>query len=376
MTNGGKKLLLVEDEAIIAMSESMTLEDNGFDVVVCSSGEDAHKEVQSDGGISLVLMDIDLGAGMDGTETAEKILQTRDLPVIFLTSHTEEEMVRKVKGITSYGYVIKNSGEFVLIESVNMALKLHETRSELKTSEIEYREIVDGIDSAVVKYNEKGRIIFFSRGAERIFGFRAEEVIGSYGTETINPKIDSTGINQQEMMNNIFENPEKYRINENENITKDGRRLWMVWKNNAVFDQEGNKLYLLCVGSDITELQKVRTELYTSEQLFFKAFLNAPAIMSISSLDTKSYIEVNKYYLKITGFTREEIYGKTSTEIGLVSAGTADLLIKMLARQKSVHGVPIQLTLRTGEKIDGLYSGEVFEVDGEHRILSMTKIIN
>lgn len=131
----GPSILLVEDEAIIALSEARILENAGFTVRTVHSGEAAVEVAGADHGISLVLMDIDLGAGMDGTEAATRILAARQLPIVFLTSHAEKEMVDRVKGITRYGYVLKNSGEFVLVESVNMALELFRAHEETRARE-------------------------------------------------------------------------------------------------------------------------------------------------------------------------------------------------------------------------------------------------
>ena len=88
-----RKILLVEDEALIAMSERMILEQNGYDVTVAHSGPAAIEVFAEDQDIDLVLMDIDLGSGMDGTEAAQAILagdrgQDREDHVIRL--HREE----------------------------------------------------------------------------------------------------------------------------------------------------------------------------------------------------------------------------------------------------------------------------------------------
>ena len=69
-----RKILLVEDEALIALSEARMLAKHGFEVSTVYSGEKSLEAVASDLDISLVLMDIDLGKGMDGTEAAERIL--------------------------------------------------------------------------------------------------------------------------------------------------------------------------------------------------------------------------------------------------------------------------------------------------------------
>ena len=132
-----KKLLLVEDDMVTAAAEAAMLKKNGFDVVSASSGEKAIQLINTLN-FDLILMDIDLGSGINGSETAEIILSTKMIPIVFLTSHSEKETVEKVRSITRYGYVIKNSGDFVLLSSIEMAfelfnacLKLEDTNSEL-----------------------------------------------------------------------------------------------------------------------------------------------------------------------------------------------------------------------------------------------------
>ena len=137
-----KTVLLVEDEAIIALSEERILKRNGLRVVRTSRGDRAVAAVQEDPSIDLVLMDIDLGPGIAGTEAAQQILETRRLASVFLTNHAEREYVQRVQEITNYGYVLKTAGEFVLLESIRMAFSLFEanTRTELHAAEVEARE--------------------------------------------------------------------------------------------------------------------------------------------------------------------------------------------------------------------------------------------
>jgi len=85
----------VEDEAIIALATKLILERQGYTVRLASSGNQALAVVANGPDIDLVLMDIDLGCGMDGTEAAQSILLLRDLPLIFLSSHTERELIEK-----------------------------------------------------------------------------------------------------------------------------------------------------------------------------------------------------------------------------------------------------------------------------------------
>ncbi|MFW5710659.1 MAG: PAS domain S-box protein [bacterium] len=142
-----RKILLVEDEALIAMYQSRELQKHGFDVSVAYSGEKAVEAVRSDPDIALVLMDIDLGAGIDGTEAAQSILHTHNLPIVFLTSHSEKEIVEKVKGISRYGYVLKNSGVFVLVESINMAFELFEAHQATRSRELRQQQQMEELEA-------------------------------------------------------------------------------------------------------------------------------------------------------------------------------------------------------------------------------------
>ena len=124
-------MLLVEDEKIIAMNETLSLEAEGYSVVSAPSGEEAVALLTSGELFDLILLDIDLGGGMDGTTAAEIILKNHDVPILFLSSHTDPEIVEKTERITNYGYVVKNSGNTVLFASIKMAFKLHDANCEL-----------------------------------------------------------------------------------------------------------------------------------------------------------------------------------------------------------------------------------------------------
>jgi CheY-like chemotaxis protein len=104
-------LLLVEDQVLIALGQAKQLESLGYSVVMAHSSAQALEQVKAHAdGLDLILMDIDLGSGKDGTETAREILAEWDIPIVFLSSHTERDIVEKTESITSYGYVVKSTG--------------------------------------------------------------------------------------------------------------------------------------------------------------------------------------------------------------------------------------------------------------------------
>ncbi len=158
-----KTILLVEDEIITAMAETQTLTKKGYHVIHANSGEMALKIAQEKAGeIHLILMDIDLGEGIDGTETARLILKEYDIPIIFNSSHTEKEVVEKTEEITSYGYVVKNSGDFVLTASIKMAFKLFDANVELMRKKMEVEaanEEMNAANEELISTNEEFEVI-------------------------------------------------------------------------------------------------------------------------------------------------------------------------------------------------------------------------
>jgi DNA-binding response OmpR family regulator len=142
------RILLVEDEALIALAESEMLRRNGFEVVHAASGEAALQILESNHEIGLILMDINLGPGMSGPDTAKEIIRTRQIPVLFLSSHIEPDVVAMTENISSYGYVVKNSGETVLLASIRMARRLHRAHLELQSSREELEATNEELEAA------------------------------------------------------------------------------------------------------------------------------------------------------------------------------------------------------------------------------------
>jgi PAS domain S-box-containing protein len=175
-----KKILLVEDDAVISMNQSLLLKGAGYEVVRALTPEKAIAAVREEAPpVDLVLMDIDLGKGMDGADTAREILKIRDVPIIFLTSHTEREMVARTWRITNYGYVLKNSGEEVLFASITMAFRLHDANRALRDSEEKYSKAFHiSPDSVNINRVSDGVYFAVNEGFTRTTGYTPEDVMG------------------------------------------------------------------------------------------------------------------------------------------------------------------------------------------------------
>ncbi len=276
-----KTILLVEDDKITMLTEKKILSEGGFRVITADNAESA-VDTAVHGNVDLVLMDIDLGPGkMDGIQAAEIILQQRELPIVFCTSHAEKEIVERVKGITRYGYVIKNSGKFVILETVNMAFNLFEAyeniqaeNRERRRSEEQLREqqaLLQSIynDTTVVTVvmdiDEKGnfRYVSVSKAFETITGVPADKLIGKTPHE-------AAGVFTKEQADKIVDNYRKcLEINTTydfeERIIVSGKEYWRHTTLSPVRDKDGSMYRVVGATIDISGRKMVEKALRESE---------------------------------------------------------------------------------------------------------------
>ncbi|HTX71182.1 MAG TPA: PAS domain S-box protein [Rectinemataceae bacterium] len=171
-------ILLVEDEAVIALAERRSLEGLGYGVLVAADGAAAVELAAQRPDIDLILLDINLGEGIDGTQAAQRILAFRELPIVFLSSHTERSIVEKTETITSYGYVVKNSGVTVLDASIKMAFKLFDANQRLKRTMHRLEATLDALPDLLFELDLEGRYHeVHARQSESLYRSR-EEILG------------------------------------------------------------------------------------------------------------------------------------------------------------------------------------------------------
>jgi len=343
-----KKILLVEDEAIIAMDQSRTIEQFGYEVVTAVTGKEAVETVESDIEIQLVLMDIDLGRGMDGTEAARRILEIRRLPIVFLTSHAEKEMVDRVKDITRYGYVLKNSGKFVLNEAITMAFELFDahrnaqrhreeievTNEELRAAieELEatneefeaaneellnsegelwesreiFRELFENMGNGVVIYEALNNgadfvIRNFNKAAERIENIQREEVIGKSVQDAF-PGVKDFGL--FEVFQRVWKSgqPEGFPVSQ----YRDGRITG--WRDNYVYRLPSGEL--VAVYEDVTPRKQAEEQLVHQQQMTEHVMEISPVPITVIDAEG-NIIYANNRAEKVLGLEKSEITSRS-----------------------------------------------------------------
>jgi PAS domain S-box-containing protein len=129
------KILLVEDEPIVALDLRDQLQKLGYVVIgISTTGADALSKI-SNLRPELVLMDIQLDGGMDGIETAARIPREFDLPVLYLTAFTQNEILERARATKPYGFIVKPVAERELHATIQMALARHRADSVVRKSE-------------------------------------------------------------------------------------------------------------------------------------------------------------------------------------------------------------------------------------------------
>lgn len=124
------KILIVEDDKILAMGLMEKLKDLGYEPTgVATSGAEAI-EIVKKSQPDLVLMDIVLKGSMDGIETAKFIINLYDIPIIYLTAYADDEILERAEKTRPYGYILKPFKDSELKANIQMAIYKHNSRKE------------------------------------------------------------------------------------------------------------------------------------------------------------------------------------------------------------------------------------------------------
>ncbi|WP_052374118.1 PAS domain S-box protein [Methanobacterium sp. SMA-27] len=266
------KILLVEDENIEAMDIKLTLESFGYEVpYIASSSEEAVEKalaIMPD----LILMDIILKGEIDGIETVSKI-RDLNIPVIYLTAHSEESTIERAKLTEPYGYIIKPYDRIELKYAIELAIYKNKLKNKLKDSETKYRTLFNQASDGILLM-EGDKFIECNDRALEIYGTNREQLIGKTPYSVFSPKVQPNKEISEDMAIEYI------------NKALDGHPQHFEWKhlkyNGTPFYTEIslNRLkikgqYLLqAIVRDITDRKKVE-ELFQEEDDKFRSILDA-----------------------------------------------------------------------------------------------------
>lgn len=175
------------------------------------------------------------------------------------TVHTRKE---KVWIETIKSPIYNHKGEVVGTTGISRNItRRKKALEDLANSEEKYRELVQNAKSIILRFETSGRITFFNEFAQTFFGYTEEEVLGRSLLETIVPATDTSGRDVAGMIKELTADPDRFASNENENVCRNGRRVWVSWTNRGIVGQDGIVKEILSVGNDITELKRAEVKL-------------------------------------------------------------------------------------------------------------------
>ncbi len=131
-----------------------------------------------------------------------------------------------------------------------------QSEERLAESERKYRELVEHANSIILRWKRDGRITYLNEFGQRFFGYSAEEIVGRHVMGTIVPATESDGRDLHRLMDQILADPAAFEQNINENMRRNGERVWIAWTNRIVRDPQGQIAEILSIGADITERKR------------------------------------------------------------------------------------------------------------------------
>jgi len=176
-------------------------------------------------------------------------------------------------------------------------------------SEKKYRELVEHARSIILRLDIHGNILFINEFAQEFFQFTEEEILGRNVVGTIVPEKELSGRDLRVLLADICQHPERYGTNENENIRKNGERVWIAWTNKGIPGASGQNNEVLCIGNDITELKRAEEALRASETRLLNLFQAAPIGLSI--VEGRKNGMANNRLFELVGYSAEEAEGQT-----------------------------------------------------------------
>jgi PAS domain S-box-containing protein len=244
----------------------------------------------------------------------------------------------------------------------------------LKVSEERFFNVTNSTLDAIISVNDAGSIVFWNKAAERIFGHSKYEAIGKQASMIMLPEYCALFNKALETYNATGKPSTKEAVMEYVGLKKGGKTFPMEisisgWK-------EKGRSYFTAIIRDITERKQAEEAMRKSEDRFYKAFNFIPGSALITTVEEGRIVEVNDTLLRVTGYTRNEIVGRTTIEVGFLSQANRNELLRRLREAGRVDGMELQFRKKSGETAPGLLSCDLITMEDRQYIISMVTDIS
>ncbi|MCC5653487.1 PAS domain S-box protein [Nostoc sp. XA013] len=240
-----------------------------------------------------------------------------------------------------------------------------ERTAALRQSEANYRNLLQTANSVIICYDTQGRIRYINDYGVKFLGYEEHQIVGRTLFETIIPDIETSGRDVKPFVHDLLRNPQSYPQGESENLCRDGRRVWMSWSNQAIFNDQGEVVEILSVGNDTTQRRQAEEALQRSEAKFRAIFENSQVGIYRTRLSDGLILNANQRYANLLGFdSPEEIIGLEHTIDYFVNPSDRQKAIEAMKRDGEVRNFETQMRKRDGTLFWGLSSAYLNADDG------------
>jgi PAS domain S-box-containing protein/diguanylate cyclase (GGDEF)-like protein len=308
------RVLLIEDSPGYAEIVKIMLDkiaDARFDVV-CARRLSEGLECLSTGEIDVVLLDLKL-PDSQGIGTFDRVYaQAPRVPVIVLTVTDNDAMAVGAVKKGAQDYLIKDQVDVkLLVQAIRYAIERKRVEEDLKETNIFLRNILDSSSSISIISNDlEGKILFWNTGAENMFGYKAEEVVGRCKADILYPEDDEeTQRTIGGIRSFIVSNKQEISCEVRE-VTKDGHTLWINLTCTPRLDENGHVIGILGIGEDIT-VRKWTEEAWISSEARLRTIIQHD-VDAIIIVDGKGIMRfINPAAEILFGRKREDLEGKS-----------------------------------------------------------------
>jgi PAS domain S-box-containing protein len=240
-----------------------------------------------------------------------------------------------------------------------------EERSELAS-------IVESAEDAIFSVRPDGIIISWNPGAERLYGYAAEEAVGQPSSILVPPQF----LAQSRELIEQMVREERTQHLETQRLRNDGSLVDVALTASPIYSAAGRTTGIAVIARDITVRKRVERELRESEEKFRKVFEASTEVISINSFADGRYVDVNGEFAKMTGYTREEVLGRTPRELRVWASD--DDLARVMSDLRSrgfVRDFEADFLTKTGEQRSGLFCAVLVNFAEQRCILSFSRDI-
>ncbi len=301
------KIIIVEDEHIIAMEIQDRLERIGYEVpAIFSTGEEVVKEVKNINP-DLIIMDIMLEGKMDGIEAAEKLQNQFDIPLVYLTAYSDKETLERAKITQPFGYILKPLEERELHSTIEIALYKHNIEKKLKENEEWLSTTLKSIGDAVITTDNKGKITFINSVAEILTGWSHNEALGQEAHKIFNIIDEKSHSELPDIVKKVLQEGKVTKLKSNSLLINKGKKEIPVDDSAApIKDSEGNVNGIVLVFRDISEHKKLEDKLRHSQKMEAVGTLTGGVAHDFNNIMTAIQVSTELTLMEISDSTLKE----------------------------------------------------------------------